>query len=50
MHGGPDVTKMSPDGYSLNNFHLARPGAEIQLDLIGDHKSNVAIYPSAIAP
>ena len=46
-HGVPDVTAVSPDGYSLDNFYLARPGAdEIQLDLLGDYKSNVAIYPT----
>jgi pimeloyl-ACP methyl ester carboxylesterase len=45
-HGVPDVTAVSPDGYSLDNFYLARPGAdEIQLDLFGDYKSNVAAYP-----
>lgn len=45
-HGVPDTTRMSPDGYSLDNFYLARPGAdEIQLDLFGDYKSNVALYP-----
>jgi pimeloyl-ACP methyl ester carboxylesterase len=33
------------DGYSLDNFYLARSGAdEIQLDLLGDYKSNVALY------
>jgi pimeloyl-ACP methyl ester carboxylesterase len=46
-HGVPDVTAISPDGYSLDNFYLARPGAhEIQLDLLGDYKSNVALYPT----
>src|SRR6516164_1444530 len=31
---------------SLDNFYLARPGAdEVQLDLFGDYKSNVALYP-----
>lgn len=46
-HGVPDVTAVSPDGYSLDNFYLGRPGAdEIQLDLLGDYKSNVAIYPT----
>ena len=46
-HGVPDQTLVSPDGQSLDNFYLARPGAdEIQLDLIGDYKSNVALYPS----
>ena len=46
-HGVPDVTAVSPDGYSLDNFYLARPGAdEIQLDLFGDYNSNVAAYPT----
>jgi pimeloyl-ACP methyl ester carboxylesterase len=45
-HGVGDTTSVSPDGYSLDNFYLARPGAhEIQLDLFGDYKSNVAMYP-----
>jgi pimeloyl-ACP methyl ester carboxylesterase len=46
-HGVADATRVSPDGYSLDNFYLARPGAdEVQLDLFGDYKSNVALYPS----
>jgi len=46
-HGVPDPTIVSPDGQNLDNFYLARPGAdEIQLDLFGDYKSNVALYPS----
>jgi pimeloyl-ACP methyl ester carboxylesterase len=45
-HGVPDTTLVSPDGFSLDNFYLQRPGAdEIQLDLFGDYKSNVALYP-----
>jgi pimeloyl-ACP methyl ester carboxylesterase len=45
-HGVPDKASLSPDGYSLDNFYLARPGAdEIQLDLLGDYNSNVALYP-----
>jgi hypothetical protein len=45
--GVPDVTAISPDGYSLDNFYLARPGVdEIQLDLFGDYKSDVALYPT----
>ena len=39
-------TRVSPDGYTLDNFYLARPGmAEFQLDLLDDYKSNVALYP-----
>jgi pimeloyl-ACP methyl ester carboxylesterase len=46
-HGVPDPTAVSPDGYSLDNFYLSRPGAhELQLDLLGDYKSNVALYPT----
>lgn len=45
-HGVADVTSVSPDGSALDNFYLARPGAdEIQLDLFGDYKSNLALYP-----
>ena len=45
-HGVPDPTIVSPDGQNLDNFYLARPGAdEVQLDLFGDYKSNVALYP-----
>ena len=45
-HGVPDSTAVSPDGYSLDNFYLSRPGvAEVQLDLFGDYQSNVALYP-----
>ena len=46
-HGVPDPSTVSPDGYSLDNFYLARPGmAELQLDLFGDYKSNIALYPA----
>jgi pimeloyl-ACP methyl ester carboxylesterase len=46
-HGVSDARSVSPDGYSLDNFYLARPGAdEVQLDLFGDYKSNVALYPA----
>jgi pimeloyl-ACP methyl ester carboxylesterase len=45
-HGVADTSSVSPDGYSLDTFYLARPGAdEVQLDLFGDYKSNVALYP-----
>ena len=46
-HGVPDPTTVSPDGQNLDNFYLARPGSDdVQLDLFGDYKSNVALYPS----
>ncbi|MCX7513062.1 alpha/beta fold hydrolase [Frateuria sp. STR12] len=45
-HGVADTSAVSPDGYSLDNFYLARPGAdEVQLDLLLDYASNVAMYP-----
>jgi pimeloyl-ACP methyl ester carboxylesterase len=46
-HGVPDQTRVSPDGYGLDNYYLARPGNdEIQLDLFLDYASNVALYPA----
>jgi pimeloyl-ACP methyl ester carboxylesterase len=46
-HGVPDETSVSPDGIALDNYYLARPDAdEVQLDLFGDYKSNVALYPT----
>jgi pimeloyl-ACP methyl ester carboxylesterase len=46
-HGVSDTTTVSPDGYSLDSFYLNRPGAaEYQLDLLGDYKANVALYPT----
>ena len=46
-HGVPDPTRISPDGYGLDNYYLTRPGNdEIQLDLFLDYASNVALYPA----
>ena len=46
-HGVSDLTRVSPDGYSLDSFYMTRPGAhEVQLDLFGDYKTNVALYPA----
>ena len=46
-HGVADPTSVSPDGQSLDNFYLSRPGAdEVQLDLFGDYQTNVALYPA----
>ena len=46
-HGVPDQTRVSPDGYGLDNYYLVRSGAEeIQLDLFLDYASNVALYPA----
>jgi pimeloyl-ACP methyl ester carboxylesterase len=45
-HGVSDPTAVSPDGYSLDNFYMARPGVhEAQLDLLLDYASNVELYP-----
>jgi pimeloyl-ACP methyl ester carboxylesterase len=46
-HGVPDASVVSPDGLSLDNFYLARPGAdEVQLDLLADYRSNISLYPA----
>jgi pimeloyl-ACP methyl ester carboxylesterase len=46
-HGVPDPSLVSPDGYTLDNHYLARPGAhEIQLDLFRDYATNVEQYPA----
>ena len=45
-HGAP-ADLISPDGHSLDSFYFGRPDAEeVQLDLFGDYKSNVALYPA----
>jgi pimeloyl-ACP methyl ester carboxylesterase len=47
VHGVADESTVSPDGIALDNFYLAREGAaEVQLDLFGDYRSNVALYPA----
>jgi len=44
---GTDLTRLSPDGYTLDIAYMSRPGAdEIQLDLVLDYRSNVASYPA----
>jgi pimeloyl-ACP methyl ester carboxylesterase len=46
-YGVADETLVSPDGQNLDNYYLSRPGADdVQLDLFGDYKSNIALYPS----
>jgi pimeloyl-ACP methyl ester carboxylesterase len=46
-HGVPDPSRVAPDGRTLDDFYLARPGiADIQLDLFLDYRSNVAAYPA----
>jgi pimeloyl-ACP methyl ester carboxylesterase len=44
--GVANPSLVSPDGRSLDDHYLARPGAhEVQLDLLRDYASNVALYP-----
>jgi pimeloyl-ACP methyl ester carboxylesterase len=46
VHGVTDKSLVSPDGRSLDDFYLARPGAhEAQLDLFLDYAKNVELYP-----
>jgi len=49
-HGVADDSLVSPDGIALDNYYLARKGADdVQLDLFQDYKSNVALYPTVQA-
>ncbi len=44
---GADAALVSPDGYTLDSAYFERPGTdEIQLDLIYDYRTNVALYPA----
>lgn len=46
-HGVTDKTSISPDGYGLDAWYIARPGVDdIQLDLFLDYASNVGLYPA----
>lgn len=45
-HGEADTSLIAPESYTLDQHFLDRPGIdEIQLDLFGDYKANVAAYP-----
>ncbi|GAB2760260.1 alpha/beta fold hydrolase [Streptomyces bullii] len=47
LHGVVDPSLVSPDAYEHDAALLARPGqAEIQLALISDYGSNLALYPA----
>ncbi|WP_373365458.1 alpha/beta fold hydrolase [Dickeya solani] len=47
LEGVTDQSLVSPDGYTLEGLQILRPGnAEIQLDLVLDYASNVAMYPT----
>ena len=44
-HGVGDSERISPDSYTVDQFFLDRPGnAAIQLNLLHDYQSNVALY------
>ena len=44
--GVPDTSLIDPDAYLLSQAAFDKPGnLDIQLDLFGDYKSNVALYP-----
>jgi pimeloyl-ACP methyl ester carboxylesterase len=46
-HGVANESLVSPDGIALDNYYLARKGAdEVQLDLFLNYQSNVALYPT----
>ena len=48
--GVSDPALVSPDGRNLDDYYLARPGNdEIQLDLLGDYKTNIALYDTVQA-
>ncbi len=45
-HQGSPAALVSPDGYTLDIGFMHRPGAiDIQLDLVLDYRTNVALYP-----
>ncbi len=46
LEGVSDKSSVAPDGYTLEGLQISRAGnAEIQLDLVLDYASNVAMYP-----
>jgi pimeloyl-ACP methyl ester carboxylesterase len=46
LHGVPDESLVAPESYTLDAALLARPGNDqIQLDLLLDYATNVALYP-----
>ncbi len=45
-HGVSDPSMVSPDGWTLDDHYLLRPGAdEAMLDLFMDYRNNLALYP-----
>ncbi|WP_228406849.1 alpha/beta fold hydrolase [Chryseobacterium sp. MYb7] len=46
QHGVSDLSLIAPEAYTLDQKFLDRPGnVEIQLDLMRDYRTNVALYP-----
>lgn len=46
-HGVTDTALVAPESYTLDTALMARPGNdEIQLDLLGDYATNIALYPA----
>jgi pimeloyl-ACP methyl ester carboxylesterase len=46
IEGAGDLSKISPDGWSYDQYFLDRPGnAEIQLALLYDYRTNPPLYP-----
>lgn len=46
LEGVRDPGLVAPDGYTLEGMQLSRPGmVDVQLDLMLDYASNVAMYP-----
>ena len=46
-HGTMDVSRINPDSYTMDQFFLDRPGNDaIQLDLLHNYQSNLALYDS----
>ncbi|NMZ51305.1 alpha/beta fold hydrolase [Pseudomonas poae] len=47
LEGVADKSTVSPDAYTLEGLQIVKPGnAQIQLDLLLDYASNVAMYPA----
>jgi pimeloyl-ACP methyl ester carboxylesterase len=45
-HGVRDISKISPDSYTFDQFFLDRAGNDaVQFELFYNYKSNVALYP-----
>ena len=43
--GADDISKISPDGYSIDHYYLSRPGNdEIQLALFRNYGTNLSLY------